>query len=430
MVTKAERRKHEKPNTKSQSRAERSIINFPCGFVFSFLGFVMTYDFDTVIDRKSTSSAKWNWYPPDVLPLWVADMDFPSPDAVADAIRTRADHNVYGYQMDLPSLRSLLVERLAQRHALTIAPEHILFIPGLVVALNLICRTLVEAGAGVIVQPPVYPPFLTAPTNSGRVTIPVSLTPIHEGTRLRYAIDFEALHAAVTPNTQAFIFCNPHNPIGHVYTRAELEQVAAFVIEHDLLLISDEIHCDLVFAPHQHISIASLSPAIAARTITLLAPSKTFNTPGLACASIIVSDDDRRTRLSNGMFANGMIVNNIGFVAADAAYRHGQAWLDQVMAYLSENLDLLTTYVQGNFPQATITAVAGTYLAWIDFSAYQLEGGAYKFFLEQAKVALNDGATFGGTDYADCVRLNFACTRKTLWEALRRMSAAVNQPKD
>lgn len=385
---------------------------------------MIVYDFDRIIDRRRSDSAKWNWYPPDVLPLWVADMDFPAPDEVAHAIKARVDHNLYGYQIDAPELRALLVERLAARHALVIPPEQIVFTPGLVGALNLICRALLPEDAGVLIQPPIYPPFFTAPTNGGRTTVPVPLTPIIDGVHLRYEIDFDALRAAITPDVKAFMLCNPHNPTGHVYTRAELEQIAALVVEHDLLLISDEIHCDLVFTPHQHVSIASLNPDIAARTITLLAPSKTFNLAGLACSFMVAPTAEIRDKLFGAVFNNGLLINNLGFTAAEAAYRHGQSWLDQALAYMRENRDLIAAYVEGNFPRARFTTAEGTYLAWIDFSDYALEGGAYHFFLEQAKVAFSDGATFGGDAYKDCVRVNFACPRKTLWEALRRMSFA------
>ncbi len=378
------------------------------------------YNFDIPIERRTTHSTKWNWFAEDVLPMWVADMDFVSPEPVIRALRQRADHGVYGYQFDSPPLRALIVDRLAQRHAMHIDPSHIIFLPGLVVALNLICRAFGDMGAGVIAAPPIYPPFLSAPGNGGRVLQSAPMIEWREGSVIRCQFDFDALEAAITPQSKIFLLCNPHNPTGRVFTRAELEQIGAFALKHDLLIVSDEIHCDLVFAPNQHISIASISPEIANRTITLIAPSKTFNVAGLSCGMAVIPNDDLRAKLMGMVWANGAFVNLMGFTAAEAAYRDGQEWLDHVLAYLADNRDYVSAYVRDNMPDAAVTHNEGTYLAWIDFSRYDLPVSPQQFFLEHAKVGLNDGATFG-TGGEGHVRLNFACPRSLLEVGLDRM---------
>ena len=386
----------------------------------------MIYDFDNIINRRDPLSVKWTYFPPDVLPLWVADMDFPVSEAITQALHARIDREIFGYQIDSPSLRQVLVERLATRHHMTITPDCITFLPGLVGGLNLIVRAFTEPDAAILVQTPAYPPFLSAPINHGRTLITAPLKVVEGDHTLRYEIDFDALEAAITPETKMFVLCNPHNPTGRVYTRAELEQIAALVIKHDLLLVSDEIHCDLVFAPHQHISIASLSPEIAARTITLIAPSKTFNVPGLACSMAIIPNADMRTKLFTAAFSNGIFANTMGLAAAEGAYRGGQAWLDQLLPYLQSNRDYLVERITQEFPQARISIPEGTYLMWVDFGAYALENGATKFFMEQAKVGFSNGHEFGGDAYQDYIRINFGCPRATLVEALDRMKAAAH----
>ncbi|MDX2163591.1 MAG: PatB family C-S lyase [bacterium] len=395
----------------------------------------MIYDFDTPLERRSTHSAKWNWFPADVLPLWVADMDLPAPEPVVRAIQARAEHAIFGYQMDSPPLRQVIVERFATRYRAAISPDAILFVPGLVTALNMICRTFGAPGDSVLVQPPIYPPFLSAPVNGGRT---VALAPLArvansnlaqsslvDGATLRYEIDFDAMEAAITPHTRLFILCNPHNPVGRVFTRAELEQVAAFALRHDLIVVSDEIHCDLVYPQHEHHTFCTIAPELNDRLITLQAPSKTFNIAGLGCGFAVIPNAELRQQLMAALFNNGLIVNNLGLTAAEAAYRDGGEWHDQLMRYLRDNRDFVDGYVREHFPHARIAPVEGTYLAWVDFSGYDLPQSAYQFFLERAKVGLNDGATFGGESFAGCVRLNFGCPRATLSEALDRMRAAL-----
>jgi cystathionine beta-lyase len=274
-------------------------------------------------------------------------------------------------------------------------------------------------------MPPVYPPFLSAVKDSGRTLVEAALQPERaaDGT-LRYHIDFEAFEAAVTPQTRLFLLCNPHNPVGRVFTHAELERMAEICLRHDILICADEIHCNLVFDDHQHRSIAGLAPEVAARTITLLSPSKAFNLPGLGLGFAVVADQALRDRLRDENFRGGGLVNVMGFAAALAAYREGWDWLAALLPYLQDNRDTLVSYLRQHMPEIATTRPEGTYLAWLDCRSLGLEGGAYNFFLERARVGLSDGLPFGkgGEGF---LRLNFGCPRPVLLEALARMRAAL-----
>ena len=385
----------------------------------------MVYNFDEAVDRRNSSSIKWSQYGDDVIPLWVADMDFRSPDEVLTAIKQRADHGIFGYQADSPSLRELLAERYKLRHGLQVTPEEIMFVPGVVTALNIVSRAYDHPGDGVLMLTPIYPPFMSATQNGGKLLQTAELAVTQEGQRIRYEIDFERLEAAVTPQTRIFMLCNPHNPVGRVYSRVELEQLAEFCLRHKLLIIADEIHCDLIHPGADHISIASLSPEVSARTITLSAPSKAFNVPGLACSFAVIEDPALLKAFRDSAYSIGALVNAIGYTAAEAAYRHGQTWLDELLAYLTINRDTLVQYIETRLPQIKVTVPEGTYLAWLDCRALNLPESPYNFFLEKAKVAFSAGEIFGqGGD--GFVRLNYGCTRQTLVEALDRMAEALN----
>ncbi len=385
----------------------------------------MTIDFDTMIDRRGTDSAKWNNYGEDVLPLWVADMDFRSPEPVIAALRERAEQGLFGYQSDSPELRALLQARMADRYGWQIEQSALHFVPGIVSALNVLTKAIGKRGDAVLVQTPVYPPFLSAPANSERVLQTADLRAVESGTNLRYEIDFEAFEAAITPQTRLFILCNPHNPLGRVYTRAEQEKLAEICLRHDLIICSDEIHSDLILEG-KHTPIASLSPEIEARTITLIAPSKTFNVPGLGCGIAIIPNDELGERFEKA--GHGIVpgVNIMGYTGAVAAYRDGQPWLDELLPYLREMRDVVDDFVAERLPGVRVTQPEGTYLAWLDFNGLRLPTSPYDFFLKEAKVALTDGAAFGkaGEGFA---RLNFGCCRDNLKEALERMADAVDR---
>jgi cystathionine beta-lyase len=393
------------------------------------------YDFDSLLDRRNTDSGKWRYYPEDVLPLWVADMDFVSPEPVIRALHERVAHGVFGYpdnfippDQQVSVLAKILMQRLEERYGWQVQPQDLLFIPGVVAGFNMACHALAapESGPsphtnGVLVQTPVYPPFLSAPGVAGMTRQEMELTLQPDGS---YSIDLDAFEAAIAPETCTFLLCNPHNPIGRVFRRDELERMAEICLRHGLVICSDEIHCDLIFSGQRHIPIASLDPEIAQNTITLIAPSKTYNIAGLGCSVAIIQNDSLRRRFRNAH--KGLVhgVNVLGWVAAVAAYRDGQEWLDQLLVYLEANRDFLYDYVKRELPSIRMAKPEGTYLAWLDCRAAGIDGDPFEFFLRQAKVALNEGKTFGrgGEGF---VRLNFGCPRSMLVEALERMKRAL-----
>lgn len=383
----------------------------------------MPYDFDRLIDRRSTESIKWNYYGADVLPMWVADMDFASPEPVIRALRERVEHGVFGYPVPPPELGEVFAARLQRLYNWSVTPEALLFIPGVITGFNMACHAVAAPGEGAMIQTPVYMPFLSAPANAGLTRDEMELTCQADG---YYTIDFDRFEETITDRTRIFILCNPHNPVGRVFRRDELERMAEICLRHNIIICSDEIHCDLVFEGYRHIPIATLSPEVAARTITLMAPSKTFNIAGLHCSVAIITNPDLRQKFKAAH--KGLVhgVNLLGLVAALAAYRDGQEWLDELLRYLQANRDLLFDYVNEHLPGIKMCKPEGTYLAWLDCRAAGIPGNPHQFFLERAHVAVNDGPTFGrgGEGF---VRLNFGCPRAMLLEALERMKMALAQ---
>lgn len=381
----------------------------------------MTYDFDQRIDRRGTESIKWRRYDEDVLPMWVADMDFMAPEPVIQALQERVAHGVFGYSLEPPALRAIIVDRLQRLYRWQVAPEALIFLPGVVVGFNLVCHALATPGDGVLIQTPVYFPILDAPAHAGLTSDTMALTRRPDG---GYEIDFDRFETAITDQTRIFILCNPHNPVGRVFRRDELEAMADICLRHDIVICADEIHADLVFPGNAHIPIASLAPEVADRTVTLIAPSKTFNIPGLHCSVAIVQNPALRERLKRAQAGLVHGVNVLGNVAALAAYRDGQPWLDALLRYLTANRDLLHEYVARHLPGITMHPPEGTYLAWLSCHEAGLPGNPQEFFLQRARVAMNDGAVFGqgGEGF---VRLNFGCPRAMLIEALDRMKAAL-----
>ncbi len=380
----------------------------------------MTSIFDTVLDRRATESLKWRAYAADVLPMWVADMDFRSPEPVIAALHERVEHGVFGYPGRVSGFNEVIMERMAQRYGWQVSAEEIVMVPGVVTGFNWVAQTFCAPGQAVLVQTPVYPPFLSAPANSGLLRQDAALVRRADG---RYEIDFEAFEQAITPQTRLFILCNPHNPVGRVFTPAELTRLAEICLRHDVLICSDEIHCDLVYSPYQHTPIASLDAEIAQKTVTLMAPSKTYNIAGLECSFAIVPNAALRQQLQEGRRGVVGWVNVLGQVAALAAYRHGQPWLDELLLYLQANRDLTESFVRQYLPGVQMGPIEGTYLAWLDCRATGLED-PYQFFLDEGRVALSNGADYGpgGQGF---VRLNFGCPRAMLQEALQRMQQAL-----
>jgi cysteine-S-conjugate beta-lyase len=383
----------------------------------------MIFDFDRVIDRRSTDSNKWRKYPSDVLPLWVADMDFPSPPAVVQALRARVDHGFFGYLMEKPELHEVVAERVAKRYGWNVSPDAVMLLPGVIAGFNLALRALTSPGDGLLVQTPVYPPILRAAGNHGLTRDEHALT---RGVDGRYGVDLETFARALTPRTRAFLLCNPHNPVARVFGRAELEGMAGACARRDVWIIADEIHCDLLLDGRRHVPIAALSPEIEARTITFMAPSKTFNLPGLKCAVAIVPNATLRDRLTAAVADLVPKINVLGHTAAVAAYRDGDPWLEALLGYLESNRDFLAKEVARRLPGVTLAPPEATYLAWLDCRGAGL-ADPYTFFLERAKVALNDGRLFGpgGEGF---VRLNFGCPRALVSDALTRMHQALEFP--
>jgi len=384
----------------------------------------MPHDFDRVVDRLHTDSEKWRRHGDGVLPMWVADMDFRSPEPVIVALRERVEHGVFGYGDLDGELQAVIQERLKALYDWDVETKHILALPGLVSSFNLVARAIGTTGDGVLLKTPAYFPFFQAIDGAGRALNGTELSAVQNGETLHYEIDFDAFEAAITPRTRLFILCNPHNPVGRVYTRAELERLAEICLRHDLVICSDEAHCDLILEG-THVPIATLAPEVAARCITLQAPSKTFNLSGLACGFAVVQNPDLLTQLQAVAERIVPHVNLMGYTGAVAAYRHGGDWLDALLPYLRANRDALVDFVGENLPGIQTTCPQGTYLAWLDCRELDLPESPSDFFLNEARVALNDGAEFGqgGEGF---VRLNFGCPRSTLVEGLERMRATLD----
>lgn len=378
----------------------------------------MPFDFDTPPDRRHSDSIKWRRYAGrDVLPLWVADMDFAAPPPVIAALKSRIEHGVFGYASPWPELLDALVEGIRRDHDWAIEPDWIVWLPGVVHGFNLACQLAGEPGDGVLSFPPIYPPMLHAPNNQARRLVRSDLL-LQGG---RWEFDWEGLDALLsTQSARLLLLCNPHNPVGRVWSREELTRLAWHAEKRDWLICSDDIHCGLVIDPTQrYIPIAALDAAVAQRTITLMAPSKTWNIPALSSAFAIIPNAHLRKQfIASG---RGLLpeVNILGLTATAAAYREGGPWRAELLCYLHGNAQRVQTAINA-LPGLHCAPPEATYLAWIDCRALNLNN-PQKFF-EQHGVGLSDGRDFGLEGF---VRLNFACSRSLLDEALHRMALAV-----
>jgi cystathionine beta-lyase len=375
------------------------------------------FDFDQSIDRRATGSVKWDKYADrDVIPMWVADMDFQSPWQVMQALNDRVAHGVFGYAHPDSELADTIIDYLRAEYAWQIQPEWLVWLPGLVSGIHLACRSTGNSGSSVMTTIPVYPPFLSAPKLSHRrlATLPMNFE------EKRWSIDFDRLQALLIPGCALFLLCNPHNPTGRVFQVDELEKLAKICLEHKMIICSDEIHCDLLLESGcRHIPLASLSNSIADSTITLMAPSKTYNLPGLGCAFAVISNESLRRRFKRTMTGIVPHVNALGLVATRAAFAHGRPWLEALRHYLRTNRDLVYQTVN-QMPGMCMAPVEATYLAWVD--ARSLFPRDPAGFFERAGVGLSDGKEFGWQGF---VRLNFGCPRSRLKTALDRMQAAL-----
>ncbi|MGB0416209.1 MAG: MalY/PatB family protein [Coraliomargarita sp.] len=379
------------------------------------------YNFDSCPERAGYGSLKWDKYAgKDILPLWVADMDFTSAPEILNALQTRLDHGVFGYTVPFAEPVDAVLNYLNRQHGYSAQASWLNFLPGLVPAINLCCHAFTQPGDSVMTATPVYPPFLSAPDYANRELIKA---PLCLNTEDNWTLDFDTMEQLVKANTKVFVLCSPHNPVGRVYSREELLQLGDFCERHDLVLISDEIHCDLVFDDSAtHTVTASLSEAIAQRTVTLMAPSKTYNLPGLACAFSVI--ENSKLRLQFQKTIRGIIteVNCFGYAGCAAAYNHGEPWRQALLAYLKSNYELLFKFVKEELPDITFRPMQATYLAWFDVSRLELENPV-KFF-EDHGIGLSDGVPFDGAQH---LRLNFGCPRSRLQEGLEKVAIAVKQ---
>jgi cystathionine beta-lyase len=379
------------------------------------------YNFDSCPDRSGFGSLKWDKYQGrDILPLWVADMDFTTAPEIITALQARLDHGVFGYTKPFQAPVEAVLNYLERQHSYRAQAAWLNFLPGLVPAINMCVHAFTTADESVMTAIPVYPPFLSAPDYAGRELIKV---PLCLDAQERWTLDLEAMEAAVKPNTRLLILCSPHNPVGRVFTEQELTALAAFCERHDLILISDEIHCDLVFdAQAKHTVTATLSDSIAQRTVTLMAPSKTYNLPGLACAFSVIENTALRSRFQHAIRGIITEVNCFGYAGCAAAYSQGEPWRQELIQYLRGNYQLVYDFIRTELPQIKFRPMEATYLAWFDVSQLGLEQPAQ--FFEQHGVGLSDGVPFDGSQH---LRLNFGCPRPRLEAGLARMASAIAQ---
>ncbi|NRA19628.1 MAG: putative C-S lyase [Oceanospirillaceae bacterium] len=378
-------------------------------------------DFDQPVNRRDTSSVKWERYADQsVLPMWIADTDFKAPDAILEALTQRIEHGVFGYTSAPDELTQTIVERMQRLYQWQIKSEWIVWIPGLVCGLNITCKALStlqpDTDSKVLIPDPIYPYFNSAAKHSAVGVCKVPMLQIGQ----RWVVDFAQLEASITPETIALLFCNPHNPAGTVYTLEELQKISAILLKYKLYICSDEIHCDLILDKNAtHIPIASLNRDIEQQCITLMAPSKSFNIAGLGCSFAIIANKNLRQKFQTAAVGIVPGVNLLGYSATLAAYTKCDAWLLQKNAYLKANHDYLLAEIN-TIPGLKMLPHQATYLAWIDVSAANLKDPA--LFFEQAGVGLSPGADFGNKHF---VRLNFGCTKELLTEAVKRMRNAI-----
>jgi cystathionine beta-lyase len=388
----------------------------------------MGYDLDKIVDRSETNSIKWNYRhqifgSDDVLPLWVADMDFACPPSVTEALVRRAEHPIYGYPGKPKSLFRSVTDWVERRFGTEVDPGHISTIPGVVAGIHLAIDAFTKPGDNIIIQPPIYPPFFSSVRNRGRQVVE---NPLIE-TDGHYEMDFEDLKGKIDSRTRMIILCSPHNPVGKVWSKEELNELAAICIENDIFVISDEIHSDLVYEKGAHTPFYSLSEEAAAQSITFISPSKTFNLAGLFSSIAIAGNDRIHREFTNAAAKAGFFhINLFGIEAMTAAYRDGGGWLEEILSYLEGNAAFMQSFLQERVPRVKINKPEATYLGWMDFRELGLyESELNDLMVKRAKVGLNAGKTFG-KEGEGFQRINFACPRTILEEAMTRIEKAVN----
>ena len=374
------------------------------------------FNFDEIVDRTQTPCEKWDKYKDqDIIPAWVADMDFKSPPCVIDALQKRVAEGVFGYTGIDDETYDAIIAFLKRHYNWEIKREWILFTHGVVSSMNIACMAV--EGQSVMTTTPIYPHFIKAPKHAGKEILAIAMKEENN----RWVLDFEAMERAITPTCKLFMLCNPYNPAGTVFTCKELERLGAFCLKHDLIICSDEIHADLLLnSEAKHIPFATLSEALAQKSITLMAPSKTFNIAGLQASFAVIPNAELRKRFQKTMGSMVGGINLLGITALKAAYLEGDAWLAELRVYLAENLKMVQEFVALN-PKLKLLNQEATFLAWIDASALHVKS-PYAFFLDFG-VGLSDGEPFGDKK---CVRLNFGTQKSVLKTILERMQKAMD----
>lgn len=386
----------------------------------------MIYNFDELIDRKNTDSVKWNglkelYGRDDVIPMWVADMDFKSPPQIIKALKERADHGIFGYPMIDENYFDPFITWIKERHGWEIDKSWIVPADGVVDALKIAILTYSKPGDNVVIQSPVYYPFYNIIKSNGRMILKNSLKLEDMG----YKIDFEDLDAKLNMNrTKLLILCNPHNPVGRVWKKEELERLSEVCLKRDIIILSDEIHSDLVYSPNKHIPISSLSQDIEKRVLTFYASSKTFNLPGLHASFVVIADDKLRNEYKNMLKSVSTDSLNIfGMTGAKAAYENGEEWLNELLKYLKNNIEFVLKFFSENMPDLKIIEPEGTYLMWLDFRKYGDENTVKDILINKAKVGLEEGSIFG-EEGEGFFRMNVACPKKLLRAACENIYEA------
>ncbi|MBN1160620.1 MAG: pyridoxal phosphate-dependent aminotransferase [Dehalococcoidales bacterium] len=395
----------------------------------------MKYDFDRVYSRKNTGSAKWDaikaiFGSEDVIPMWVADMDFPTAKPIVEALKKRAEHPFYGYTHAAPGVTEAVTDRLQRKFNWKVEPEWVVFTPGVIPALSMAVKALTHPGDEIILQEPVYFPFFSVVKANG-CQVATNQLKLNNG---RYEMDFTELDSKFESRggmefggnrIKAIILCNPHNPIGRLWGKEDLTRLGKIMLKQEIPIISDEIHCELLYKGHKHTPFATLSREFERNSIVCMAPSKTFNLPGLHASSIIIPDKKLRDKFSEARAGSGYGMNIFGLTAMEAAYRYGDEWLEQLLVYLQGNLDFTLKYFKEKIPKIKVIKPQATYLLWLDCRGLGLDDPALSSFMkEKAKVGMNDGFIFGagGSGFQ---RMNIACPRTILEEALQRIEKAV-----
>lgn len=388
----------------------------------------MTYNFDEIIDRRNTGAIKVErckalYGSEDVLPLWVADMDFRTPDFIFEAILERCEHPILGYSMPPKEFYPSLMNWIKDHHQWEVKRPWIGFLPGIVPGLSFAVQSLTLPGDEVIVQPPVYYPFFHVVSNNKRVVINNPLQHI-DG---KYEMDFKDLESKITSKTKMFILCNPHNPGGRVWSKETLKQLADICAKNNIIVVSDEIHADMVFEGHKHFPFATVSNDAARISLTFMAPSKTFNMPGLISSSYIIPNEELRKSFVDFLEASELTGGNIfAYAATVSAYNKGEEWRKQMLGYVSDNIEYVVDFLKNNIPQIKPMIPEASFLIWLNCKELGMETDElFDFFARKAGLGLNKGTTFGmGGEYH--LRLNVACSRLILKKAMEQLSAAVN----